>query len=63
MERGQGDGAPTLREAAEALKAEDDARLRRTPLVEAAFAAFPGAELVEEDTVPPAGGGNWSKRA
>jgi DNA polymerase-3 subunit gamma/tau len=63
VERGQGEGASTLREVAEALKAESDARLRRTPIVEAAFAAFPGAELVDEDTAPPAGGGNWSKRA
>jgi DNA polymerase-3 subunit gamma/tau len=48
VQRGEGEGAPTMREQAEALKAAEDAELRRHPLVEAAFAAFPQAEIVDE---------------
>ncbi len=61
VERGQGEGAPTLREQAEAAKAAEADRIRREPLVEAAFAAFPQAELVEEDETPR-GDRNWSRR-
>ncbi len=62
VERGAGEGAPTLRERAETEQANARARIRSNPLVDAAFAAFPGAELVEE---PEANGAsrNWSKRA
>ena len=49
IERGDGEGLLSLRETAEALHAAELAEMRRSPLVEAAFAAFPGAELVEED--------------
>ncbi|NBW74698.1 MAG: DNA polymerase III subunit gamma/tau [Sphingomonadaceae bacterium] len=62
VQRGEGDGAPTLREKAEALKAAEDAALRRHPLVEAAFAAFPQAEIVEESPdarVASMGGSKW----
>jgi DNA polymerase-3 subunit gamma/tau len=52
-------GAPTLREVAEAAKAAEQAALRRSPLVEAAFAAFPNAQIVEDD----GGERAWSKRA
>ncbi|MEO6040459.1 MAG: DNA polymerase III subunit gamma/tau [Croceibacterium sp.] len=65
-ERGTAEGEPSLREQAEALKAADVERIRRAPLVAAAFAAFPQAELIDEDSRPgsPTGGdGNWSKRA
>jgi DNA polymerase-3 subunit gamma/tau len=62
VERGQGEGAPSLREQADALKAEEAARLRRAPLVEAAFAAFPQAEIVDDSEAPKAGR-NWSQRA
>ncbi len=48
VQRGEGDGTPTLREQAEAEKAAADEALRRHPLVEAAFAAFPQAEIVDE---------------
>ena len=41
VEAGEGEGAPALREVAEALKSEQDRQLRETPLVKAAFAAFP----------------------
>ena len=48
-------GAPSLREAADAKAASAAAALRRDPIVEAAFAAFPGAELIDdEDGSPPA---------
>jgi DNA polymerase-3 subunit gamma/tau len=60
--RGEGEGQPTLREIAEAEKAAEDARIRSAPLVEAAFAAFPAAELVDEAEVAQADR-NWNKRA
>ena len=60
-ERGAGEGAPTLRERADAAKAAEAERIRRTPLVEAAFAAFPQAEFVQENETP-AGERNWSRR-
>jgi len=37
-------------------------RVRRAPLVEAAFAAFPDAELIEDDD-RPRGDRNWSRQA
>ncbi|MFC0590824.1 DNA polymerase III subunit gamma/tau [Novosphingobium aquiterrae] len=61
--RGEGEGAPTLREAAEAIKAAELAALMQHPLMEAAFAAFPDAQLIEEN--PEArvaqAGNRWSK--
>jgi DNA polymerase III subunit gamma/tau len=60
VERGEGEGVPTLREQAEAAKAADAERIRRTPLVEAAFATFPEAEFVEE-TDAPKDERNWSR--
>jgi DNA polymerase III subunit gamma/tau len=62
VERGTGEGAPTLREQAEAAKAADAERIRKTPLVEAALAAFPDAEFVEDDDAPK-GDRNWSQTA
>jgi DNA polymerase-3 subunit gamma/tau len=62
VERGSGEGAPSLREQADAAKAQEAERIRRSPLVEAAFAAFPNAELIEDDE-PRGGDRNWSKRA
>ena len=62
VERGEGEGAPTLREQAEAAKAAEAERIRTNPLVAAAFAAFPGAEIIENDDAPPSDR-NWSKRA
>ena len=62
VERGTGDGAPTLREQAEAAKAAEAERIRSHPLVEAAFAAFPGAEIVDEAD-GPRGERHWNKRA
>jgi DNA polymerase-3 subunit gamma/tau len=62
VEAGAGEAMPTLRERAEAEQADRQARIRKSPLVEAAFAAFPEAELVEEAETG-AGSRNWSKRA
>ena len=62
VERGAGEGTPTLREQAEALKAEADAKLREAPLVKAAFAAFPQAELID-DSASQGADRNWSKTA
>jgi DNA polymerase-3 subunit gamma/tau len=59
---GTGASLPTLREKAEAAKAAEEARIRSAPLVEAAFAAFPDAELVNE-AESPQGARNWNKRA
>ncbi|MFM5884245.1 MAG: DNA polymerase III subunit gamma/tau [Novosphingobium sp.] len=60
--RAEGEGAPTLREAAEAIKAAEHATLMQHPLMEAAFAAFPDAQLIEDS--PEAriaqGGNRWS---
>ena len=61
VERGGGEGAPTLREQAEAGKAAEAERIRGAPLVEAAFAAFPDAEIIEDDDAPK-GERNWSTR-
>jgi DNA polymerase-3 subunit gamma/tau len=58
-----GEGAPTLIETAEALKAEECARIRGAPIVEAAFAAFPDAELVEEEKAAAGGDLHWNRRA
>jgi len=67
VEKGQGQGQPTIREQAQAdAKAARDATLA-DPLVKAAFEAFPDAELIEttptvEDASPQrsASGGNWN---
>jgi len=59
---GEGEALPTLREQAEAAKAADEQRVRSAPLVEATFAAFPGAELVD-DAEDPQGSRTWNKRA
>jgi DNA polymerase-3 subunit gamma/tau len=61
VEAGTGEGVPTLREQADAEQAAETDRMRREPLVEAALAAFPEAEFVEE-TEMPKGDRNWSAR-
>ena len=63
VEQGTGEGAPSLRELADARKAEADAALQREPLVEAARAAFPEAEIIKEDGADQRQGRQWSKRA
>jgi hypothetical protein len=37
-------------------------RIRKAPLVEAAFAAFPDAEIINDDDAPN-GDRNWNRRA
>lgn len=49
VEKGTGEGSPTLVEQEQAAKAADEAKMRAHPLVAATFEAFPDAELVEED--------------
>jgi len=63
VEQGVGEGVPSLRERAEARKADAAAALLREPLVEAAMAVFPEAEIVEEDGARQGQGRPWTKRA
>jgi DNA polymerase-3 subunit gamma/tau len=55
IERGTGAAQPSLREAAEAAAAAEDARIRSDPLVKAAFEAFPDAELLDAPLKAAAG--------
>ena len=63
VERVDGEGAPTLVEIAEQRKSADAEALRTSPLVEATLAAFPGAELIQDDRPAAIGGGqrNWRR--
>jgi len=62
VERVDAEGAPTLVEQAEASKAADTQAVRRSPLVEATLAAFPDAELIEDDRPAAIGGSrNWRR--
>ena len=62
VERGMLEGAPTLLEREEAMKAAETERVRNHPLVQSALAAFPGAEIIDpEDNA--AGNTKWSRRA
>ncbi|MEN7536194.1 DNA polymerase III subunit gamma/tau [Aurantiacibacter flavus] len=61
VERGEGQGAPSLTEQAEAEAAAEQARVRAHPLVRATLEAFPEAEFVE-DTEAPRGHQQWSQR-
>ena len=65
VERCAEEGLPTLVELEEAAQAAARAALRRDPLVEAAFAAFPDAELVSEDELAPTGRSErqWSRKS
>jgi len=62
VERAVGDPQPSLRERSESEAQSAHAALLASPLVKAAFAAFPGAELIDESRndrdAPP-----WSRRA
>ena len=61
IERGDEEASPSLREQAEAVREDALAEMRRSPLVEAAFAAFPQAEFVDDAALQ--GERNWSKSA
>jgi len=62
VEKVSAEGAPTLVEVHDVKKAADADALRTAPLVEATLAAFPGAELIQEDRQAAIGGGrNWRR--
>jgi DNA polymerase-3 subunit gamma/tau len=61
VERGTGPSQPSLREAAATEAAAEDQRIRSDPLVQAAFAAFPEAELLgTEGNVAHAAKAPWN---
>nr|WP_230207097.1 DNA polymerase III subunit gamma/tau [Novosphingobium sp. Gsoil 351] len=62
VERGVGDAQPSLRERAEAEATAAQAALLADPLVKAAFAAFPDAQLVDDERASP-GRTPWSRSA
>ncbi len=49
VQRGEGDAQPTLRQQADARREADRTAVLQSPMVEAAMAAFPAAELIEEE--------------
>ena len=59
--RAEGDAQPSLKELADVAKDSARAAVLRDPLVEAAFAAFPSAELLDEspDGRVANAGGKW----
>ena len=62
VEQGEGPAQPSLEERRAEAERAAAAALRRSPLVEATFAAFPAAEFVKEDDVSR-GERNWSRSA
>ena len=56
-------GEPTLVERDEAARGEAAERIRAHPLVAAAMAAFPGAEMIEDSAAPPPGARQWRNQA
>ena len=56
-------GEPTLVEREERARADAAERTRAHPLVAATFAAFPGAELIEESESPQVGARQWRNQA
>ena len=63
VERVDAEGAPTLVEQAEARMRADAEAVRRSPLVEATFAAFPDAQLITEGDAPQGRGDRkWSQK-
>jgi DNA polymerase III subunit gamma/tau len=64
VSRVEGEGAPTLVEQRDTAAAAKEAELRRSPLMEAVLAAFPGAEpIADEDRYasPARSGRKWSQ--
>ncbi len=62
VERGEGQGTPSLREQAEQARAEAAAKLNEHPLMKAAKTAFPDAEiLTPNDNVASGSAGNGRK--
>jgi DNA polymerase-3 subunit gamma/tau len=62
VETGEGEGTPSLREQEDAARQAEADRIRNAPLVQAALAAFPDAEIVEGDGAMPAAG-HWNRRS
>ncbi len=54
---------PSLEEARAVAAAREEAALREDPLVRAALAAFPGAEMIDESAISAPTRKPWSKRA
>ena len=63
LQRGGGEGVPSLREQAEAARVAEADAVRRNPLVAAAFEAFPDAEIVDEEALQRTAGRGWNRRA
>lgn len=63
VEKAEDEGQPTLVELEDAAKQAEISAVKRDPLVEAAFAAFPGSELISDEEGARAVGGarNWSR--
>jgi len=61
VEQCEEQGAPSLVEQGEAAKAQAQAKLRAHPLVEAAYAAFPEAEPVEDAEIHSSGRAAWGR--
>ena len=57
--RGEGEGAPSLGERELAAAEAEAARIRNHPMVQAALAAFPKAELLDGEQAVT----HWNKRA
>ena len=57
------DAMPSLEEARAAARAREEAALLEDPLVRAAFAAFPGAEILDDATISDKTQKSWSRRA
>jgi DNA polymerase-3 subunit gamma/tau len=56
-------GEPSVVEQEEEVRAQDEARLRDDPLLKAALAIFPGAELINNDAGDDAHAVPWSRKA
>ncbi len=63
VEAGEGEAAPSLVERAEQAKRGAAAELRCEPLVEAAFAAFPEAEMIDDEVTNERTEVPWSRNA
>ncbi len=62
VQRSEEQGAPTLVEQEEALRRAEKERVESHPMMQAVRSHFPDAQLVEE-TEPPRGRQDWSRRA
>ena len=62
IEKGEGEGVPTLREVAEAHAKAEEERRRNHPLLNAVLEGFPEAEILnDKDNVARAGGDRWKR--